>query len=84
MVIKKGVNMSKNIIIITGASSGIGKEFAYQVDPYFEGIDEIWLIARSRERLQEVADSLQHRTRIFAMDITDEAPNSFSTCLSYS
>ena len=65
--------MSKNIVIITGASSGIGKEFAYQIDPYFEGIDEIWLIARSRERLQEVADSLQHRTRIFAMDITNEA-----------
>lgn len=70
---QKGGNMSKNIVIITGASSGIGKEFAHQMDPYFPGIDEIWLIARNRERLQEVADSLQHKTRIFAMDITSEA-----------
>ena len=65
--------MSKNIIIITGASSGIGKEFAHQIDPYFPGIDEIWLIARNRERLQEVADCLQHKIRIFTMDITSEA-----------
>ncbi len=62
--------MSKNVVIITGASSGIGKEFAHQLDPYFQGIDEIWLIARNSVRLQEVSDSLQHKTHIFAMDIT--------------
>lgn len=65
--------MSKNIILITGASSGIGKEFAHQIDPYFTGIDEIWLVARSRTKLLEVAGSLHHKTRILAMDITGEA-----------
>ncbi len=35
-----------NIIIITGASSGMGLEFALQLDAIFDTIDEIWLIAR--------------------------------------
>lgn len=65
--------MHKNIILITGASSGIGREFAMQLDPYFTNIDEIWLISRRKEKLAEVASSLQHKTRILAMDITNEA-----------
>lgn len=65
--------MSKNIIVITGASSGIGLEFARQADPYFSNIDEIWLIARSRHRLEETAASLCHKTRVLAMDITKDA-----------
>ncbi len=71
--------MSKNIIIITGASSGIGKEFAYQMDSHFPGIDEFWLIARNCEKLQEVSDSLKHKTRILAMDITSEAQIEYLT-----
>lgn len=62
-----------NIIIITGASSGIGREFARQMDYYFSNIDEFWLVARSNDKLQEVAASLQHPTRIFAMDVTEDA-----------
>ena len=31
-----------NIIIITGASSGMGLEFALQLDEIFDSIDEIW------------------------------------------
>lgn len=62
-----------NVVIITGASSGIGLEFALQMDSYFSNIDEFWLIARSRSRLQEVAKVMRHRCRILAMDITKEA-----------
>lgn len=62
-----------NVIIITGASSGIGREFAFQMDRYFTNIDEFWLIARDREKLSRVAVSLQHKTRILAMDITKDA-----------
>lgn len=60
-----------NIIVITGASSGIGMEFAMQMDSYFDNIDEFWLVARSYERLKEVGKALAHRTRLFPMDITD-------------
>ena len=38
------------IAVITGASSGMGLEFAKAVDAE-EELDEIWLIARRRERL---------------------------------
>lgn len=62
-----------NIIMITGASSGIGMEFALQMDSYFTNIDEFWLIARNRERMEEVAKVMQHKTRILAMDITKDA-----------
>lgn len=61
-----------NVIVITGASSGIGMEFAMQMDDYFTNVDEFWLVARSGDKLEEVARVLQHRTRIFAMDVTDK------------
>ena len=42
----------KKIAIVTGASSGIGREFALQLDKE-EGFDEFWLIARRREKLEQ-------------------------------
>ena len=62
-----------NIVIITGASSGIGREFARQMDvhPAFAKIDQFWLVARSKDKLTELADSLQHDCRVFMMDITN-------------
>ena len=62
-----------NVVVITGASSGIGKEFALQMDSYFSHIDEFWLIARNREKLQKTAELLRHKTRILSMDITKDA-----------
>lgn len=62
-----------NVIVITGASSGIGMEFALQMDRYFSNIDEFWLIARRRDKLQEVAALMNHKTRILAMDIAKDA-----------
>ncbi len=61
-----------NIVVITGASSGIGREFALQMDRHFSSIDEFWLVARDRDRLKELAGLLRHSARIFSMDITDE------------
>ena len=61
-----------NIILITGASSGIGREFAMQLDKHFSNIDEFWLVARRKALLTELSESLQHKCRILAMDITNE------------
>lgn len=60
-----------NIILITGASSGIGKEFALQMDTHFSNIDQFWLVARNRTKLEALAKQLKHDAQIFALDITD-------------
>lgn len=45
------------IAVITGASSGLGLEFARQIDAR-KDVDEIWLIARNERKLEEVAAQL--------------------------
>ena len=62
-----------NIIIITGASSGMGLEFALQLDEIFDSIDEIWLIARRKKKLLEVAQYMEHTTRVLDMDLTNSS-----------
>ena len=41
------------IAVITGASSGMGKEFVDAIDKEFN-LDEIWVIARREEKLKEL------------------------------
>ncbi|MDR2044540.1 MAG: SDR family NAD(P)-dependent oxidoreductase [Clostridium sp.] len=65
--------MTTNVVVITGASSGIGLEFVRRIDTHFSNVDEIWLIARSRSRLQELAAAGRHKMRVLAMDLTKEA-----------
>ena len=43
------------IAVITGASSGMGKEFVYAIDKEFN-LDEIWVIARREEKLKELGE----------------------------
>lgn len=62
----------KNIVIITGASSGMGREFAIQLDDLLHKTDEIWLIARRKERLEELSKKLKLPTKVIAMDVTKE------------
>ena len=61
-----------NIILITGASSGMGVEFARQLDNVFQNIDEIWLVARRKKEMLEVAQHLEHTTRVLDMDVTND------------
>ncbi len=70
------------IAVVTGASSGMGKEFAYQIDRKYGKLDEIWLIARRKERLMELEKELHMPTRVFAMDMTDDSDmKAFADCL---
>ena len=62
----------KNIIIVTGASSGMGKEFVKQVDVKFPKVDEIWLIARRKESLEELSKISNHRCRVLAYDLCEK------------
>ena len=60
------------IAIITGASSGLGREFARQLAAEYPEVEQIWLIARRRERLEEVAASLARPAVCLALDLCDE------------
>ena len=44
------------IAIITGSSSGLGREYVDVVVKEHPEIDEIWMVARRLERLQEIAE----------------------------
>lgn len=60
------------IAVITGASSGLGTEYAKAVDKMRNNIDEIWLLARREDKLTEVASLLKTKTRAVKCDITNE------------
>lgn len=70
------------IAIITGASSGIGAEFVRQCVFKWKELDEIWIVARRRNKLEalkkEVEQSFSDKQkeqvliRSFSVDITSE------------
>ena len=58
------------IAVVTGASSGLGREFARQISARYSKFDEIWLIARRTERLEEVADEIKLTSRVISLDLS--------------
>lgn len=60
------------IAIITGASSGMGREFAKQIEFLYKDLDEIWVIARRKERLEELKSHIKTKTRIFEGDLLEK------------
>ena len=56
------------IALITGASSGLGREFARQIPKLYQNLDEIWVVARRAERLNELEMELKVPVRIFDGD----------------
>ena len=62
----------KKIAIITGASSGLGKLFAETINTY-DTFDEVWVIARRLERLEELAETVPFPVRPIVMDLTDRS-----------
>ena len=59
------------IAVITGASSGIGREFVYAVDAKYS-FDQIWVIARRAERLEELKEKCRNPIRPVALDLAEE------------
>lgn len=65
----------KNIAIVTGGSSGFGQEFILQLAEKYPGLNEIWAIARRRERLEKLAKQVKCKTGVtvvpIVMDLLD-------------
>ncbi len=59
-----------SIAIITGASSGIGREFARQMKEKLL-VDEFWFIARRAGRMQALAEELGVKAKIISADLTE-------------
>ena len=60
----------KRIAVITGASSGMGRRCAEtcgELGPF----DEIWAVARSRDKLEALKDAAPYPLRVLALDLTD-------------
>lgn len=70
-----------NIAIVTGASSGMGKDFVYALDSLENYVskknvmkfDEIWVIARRENRLVELQNNVKSKLRILPFDLTEKA-----------
>ena len=62
--------------IITGASSGLGRELARQMCGVFSEVESVWLVARRADRLETLAAEIEGRTvACLALDLCD--PMSF-------
>lgn len=62
------------IAIVTGASSGMGREFVYQISEKYKSLDEIWVIARRLDKLVELSEDIDSvKIRPLKYDVSDEA-----------
>lgn len=69
----KAKDSRRNLAIITGASSGLGRDFGKFLDEHGEyKVDELIVIARRRERLEELKNSLSIPTTVYPMDMREE------------
>ena len=57
-----------NIAIVTGASSGMGREFVLQLNDYIT-VDEIWVIARREQALNELKSEVSVPVRPILLDL---------------
>lgn len=46
------------IALVTGASSGLGREFARQITCLYKHLDAVWVVARRTERLKELEEEI--------------------------
>ena len=65
-----------NIAIVTGASSGMGREFVLQLSQYVK-VDEIWAIARRGDALESLKKEVNVPVRPISLDLCEKS--SFDT-----
>lgn len=63
-------NTNKRITIVTGASSGIGKEFFCSLKEKESELDEVWVVARSEEKLKALQAEISVPLRVFPLDLS--------------
>ena len=68
---KKQGDVGMKIAIVTGASSGIGKE-VFTALPEHGGYDEVWAIARNEERLSALKQNYPFPVRTISLDLSRE------------
>lgn len=56
------------IAVVTGASSGMGKEFVLQLSQYVT-VDQIWVIARRENALQQLQQEVSVPIRVVSLDL---------------
>ena len=70
-----------SVAIVTGASSGMGKEFVYQLNKYVQ-VDAIWVIARREEALKALQEKVSVPVRPIPLDLCkEESFNAFAKIL---
>lgn len=66
--------MEKKIAIVTGASSGMGREFVRQLNKCTKTLEEVWVIARREEQLLAIKEEGYYFcVRAIALDLCQEA-----------
>lgn len=60
------------IALVTGASSGLGREFVHQLAARND-VDEFWIIARHRDQLEQLAREVPIPCRIVPLDLCDSS-----------
>ena len=59
----------KKIAIVTGASSGMGREFARRLDRDYD-LEELWVIARREDRLAALSGECRAKVRPLVLDLS--------------
>ena len=71
----------KKIAVITGASSGLGREFALQIARHYKTVQEIWIIARRTDRLdnlkKEIKEISDKTVRVLTLDLSKQSDIDF-------
>ena len=60
---------NKKIALVTGASSGMGREFVLQIHKRYPNLEEIWAVARNTKALEQLRKKVP-KLRICAWNLT--------------